>query len=588
MAFDSMTLSAIVGELRPRLIGAKINKIHQPDSHTILLKCHSQAGPLRLLLSSHPENGRIVATESTKENPPKAPMFLMVLRKWLEGARITGFHCTEGERVAILEAEGRDELGDLQPLFLVTEIMGKHSNIILYNEQRIIIDGIRRYGSHLSRYREVLPGKPYLPPPPMDRLPLCPSMEELAGLIYEYTEQDLAATLRRELKGISPLLADHILAEANIPAENTPDQLGEYELQRLHQALSRLDQMNREQSYQPTLRKQQGRLVDFSAIAPLIWPEEERFPAESMNQAVDAFYQQREEEQTFRKVKNDLSRSLRHHLARLDKKIALEETDLCQSEAADSYKDAGDLLAAYLWHLEKGMNQAELPSFSDPEQKITVKLDPALTPQENVQRYYRRYAKAKKARGSIQKQLDQNYQERDYLLSIEQAMNDSQSIQELSAVEREATQAGYHKNGGTQHPSGKQHQEKHAPSLPPRRVRSQDGFLILIGRNNKQNDKLSLSQARPDDLWLHTQKMPGSHVIILREGREIPESTIEEAAAYAAWFSKGKDSNQVPVDYLPAGKLRKPAGSRPGYVIFTGQRTLYVQPRQPHELAEEE
>ena len=588
MAFDSMTLSAIVGELTPQLIGAKINKIHQPDAYTILLKCHSQAGPLRLLLSAHPDNGRIVATESSKENPPKAPMFLMVLRKWLEGARITGFHCTEGERVATLEAEGWDELGDLQPLRLVTEIMGKHSNIILYNEQGIIIDGIRRYGSHLSRYREVLPGKPYLPPPPMERLALPPKDEEaLASLLYEHAEQELALTLRREIMGISPLLADHVLAAAGLPTEITPEQLGAYEIERIYQVLCQLGQCIRKQSYQPTLRRVQGRFIDFAAIAPATWLQEEQLSMESINRAVDSFYQQREEEQQFRKAQSELNRSLRHHLARLNKKIALEETDLCQSEAADAYKDAGDLLSAYLWHISKGMEQAELPSFSNPEQLITIKLDPALTPQENVQRYYRRYAKAKKARGSIQKQLDQNYQERDYLLSIEQSMNDSRSIDELAVIEREAVNAGYHKASGSQKPGAKANAEKRMPSLPPRQVRSQDGFTILIGRNNKQNDKLSLSLAKADDIWLHTQKIPGSHVIIVSEGREVPENTLAEAASYAAWFSKAKDSSQVPVDYLPAGRLRKPAGSRPGYVIFTGQRTLYVQPREPQEIIED-
>jgi len=589
MAFDSMTLSAIVGELKPRLIGAKINKIHQPDPHTILLKCHSQAGQLRLLLSAHPENGRVVCTESTKENPPKAPMFLMVLRKWLEGARITDFSCTEGERVATLDAEGRDELADPAPLHLVIEIMGKHSNIILYNAEKQIIDGIRRYGSHLSRYREVLPGKPYLPPPPMERLSLPPSSEEeLAALFYAHPDQELAAILRREIMGISPLLADHVLASSGMEEGLSPDQLGEYEIHCIYTILQDLGEMYEKNSFQPHLRQQKGRFLDFAAIAPAVWPQDELQSAESMNQAVDLFYRQREEEQQFRKAYNDLNRSLRHHLARLNKKISLEETDLCQSEAADIYKDSGDLLSAYLWHLSKGMDSVELPSFADPEEKILVKLDPALTPQENVQRYYRRYAKAKKARGSIQKQLEQNYREREYLLSIEQAMNDCGSLEELSAVEREAVSAGYHKAGAPQKPGTKAGSEKRAPALPPRKVISAEGFTILIGRNNKQNDRLSLNQAAEHDIWLHAQKMPGSHVIIVSHGQEIPENTLAEAAAYAAWFSKGRDSNQVPVDYLPAGKLRKPPGSHPGYVIFSGQRTLYVQPREPQELKEEQ
>ena len=588
MAFDSLTLSAIVSELAPEITGAKINKIHQPDPYTILMKCHSPAGPIRLLWSAHPDNGRLVRTDSNRENPAKAPMFLMVLRKWLEGARIIGLNCTEGERVATLHAEGRDELGDPILLHLVIEIMGRHSNIILYNDQGLIIDGIRRYGSHLSRYREVLPGKPYLPPPPMNRSPLPPREEiDLAKLLYDNPEQPITVTLRREVSGVSPLLAEDIVVRSGLHEETLPDQLGEYEIHRIYTSLVELDRIIREKAYQPTLWKHQDQYLDFAAIRPAQWPKEEQQPANSMNAAVDIFYQQREKEQQLRKRYNELNRSLQRHIARLNKKIGLEEADLYQSEAAEAYKEAGDLLAAYLWHINKGMDQVKLPSFTNPEQIICVKLDPALTPQENVQRYYRRYAKAKKARGSIQTHLDQNRQERDYLLSIEQAMQDCRTLEELDAIEREASTAGYHHPATTSRkPGSKSGIDKGAPPLPPRRVISADGFTILIGRNNKQNDRLSLNRAGTEDLWLHAQKMPGSHVIIMREGREIPDSTLLEAAAYAAWFSKGRNSNQVPVDYLPAGKLRKPPGSRPGYVIFTGQRTLYVEPREPQEVQE--
>ena len=206
------------------------------------MKCHSPAGPIRLLWSAHPDNGRLVRTDSNRENPAKAPMFLMVLRKWLEGARIIGLNCTEGERVATLHAEGRDELGDPILLHLVIEIMGRHSNIILYNDQGLIIDGIRRYGSHLSRYREVLPGKPYLPPPPMNRSPLPPREEiDLAKLLYDNPEQPITVTLRREVSGVSPLLAEDIVVRSGLHEETLPDQLGEYEIHRIYTSLVELE-----------------------------------------------------------------------------------------------------------------------------------------------------------------------------------------------------------------------------------------------------------------------------------------------------------------------------------------------------------
>jgi len=579
MAFDSLVLYTITEELKPRLIGAKINRIHQPDPHTILLRCHGPAGQSKLLLSAHPDHGRVSLTEGSPENPTKAPMFLMVMRKWLENARITDIGCTDGERVACFTLDARDEIGDSRVLRLIIEIMGKHSNIILVDESDTIIDGIRRYGSNLSRYREVLPGRPYLPPPPMDKMPMPPASEEaLTEMLWNGAERTLAEQLKFHVKGISPLLVNHILTLAGLDGKDSPDTLGSGDIDRIYRAMTELHQQQKTMRLSPCLRRKHNGYGDFSAIVPACWEPEEIERCDSMNEAVDRFYQQKEEEAAFRRHQGNLKKVLRHHINRMNKKIGLEEADLMQCEAAEAYKTAGDLLAANQWYLEKGMTEAELPSFEDPDVKITVTMDPAKTPQENIQRYYRKYAKAKKARSRIEEQLEVNKEELYQLEGMEQAVEDSSEKDELIAVEREAINAGYIKP--VLNKKGKE-EPKHQAPLQPREIRTADGFTILIGRNNKQNDKLSLKMAKEDDIWLHTQKIPGSHVIIRQEDRPIPESVMLEAASYAAWFSKAKNSSGVPVDWVTAGKLKKPQGARPGFVTYTGQKTLYVDPKEP-------
>lgn len=582
MAFDSSVLAAVVCELNSHISGARINKIHQSDAHTVLLRYHAAQGSGKLLLSCHPQNGRLHRTESSPENPAKAPLFAMVLRKWLEGAKIQEISATEGERVATFFIDGHDELGDVVQLRLIVEIMGKHSNIILVHENGQIIDGIRRYGSSLSRYREVLPGRPYKAPPPFNRLPLPPRDEDqLAEAIYAEADRPISDILQRSILGLSPLLAKHSCLAANIPLNASGDTLGSGQINQLYQVLTTLKQQLTAQDFQPTLWQKGTKLLDFAALPPLQWPQPEQLAADSMNAAVELFYAAKEQEQRFLSKRQSLQKQLQHHEARLLKKIALQEEDFARSEAAEAYKEAGDLLSAYQWQLTKGMTEAALPSFADAAQTVSIALDGALSPIENIQRYYRRYAKAKKASSQIAQQLAANHQELSYLQSIQQSVEQTEQLEELAEPEREGIAAGFLKPAS---PAGRQKAPTTRPQqLPPRQYCSSDGFTVLIGRNNKQNERLSLREAAADDIWLHTQKIPGSHVIVVSGGKTVPEQTLAEAASWAAWFSKARDSAQVPVDYLPAGKLKKPANTPPGFVIFSGQKTLYVTPAQPPE-----
>lgn len=595
MAFDSAVLAAVAAELRPRLLNARINKIHQPDAHTLLLRWHSIQEKGRLLLCVHPNQGRIQLTQGERENPAQPPLFTMVLRKWLDGARITGLSCAEGERLAWLELEGRSELGDPIDLRLVIEIMGKHSNIILLRPAAgadraaspglagawDIIDGIRRYGSNLSRWREVLPGRPYRQPPPQGGLDLPPQdSQELAAALYDL-DQPLHQALRQGVRGLSPLLSRQVCLAAGLSPEAATDSLGAAEMDNLLRQLQDLARMLKEGSFSPTLRCHRGRYLDFAVLPPLDWPLEERLPAASMNQAVELLYSQREQEQQLNLRRQALLKQVNRHIARLAKKIVLQEEDLARSQAAEQYKTEGDLLAANLWQLEKGQTLVSLPDFTEEGHVTTIELDPALTPQENVQLRFRRYAKARKARFGVSRQLEANREELSYIQSIAQALSFAETLDELDEPQRELIAAAYLAPPAPAKGGRPRTKDKAAPPLPPRSYLTREGFTVLIGRNNRQNDRLSLHQAAPQDIWLHTQKIPGSHAILLSQGRPVPQASLEQAAAWAAWFSQARDSSKVAVDLTEASRLHKPKGSRPGFVTYTGQTTLLVQPQDP-------
>jgi predicted ribosome quality control (RQC) complex YloA/Tae2 family protein len=582
MPFDAIVLAACVGELQPELTGAKVNKVHQPDEHTLIIRYHGQSGNGRLLLCNEPQNGRIHKYSGNRENPAKAPQFVMVLRKWLEGARIKEIVATPNERIATLNFIARNELGDPVELRLIIEIMGKHSNIVLVDGRGVILDGIRRYGSQLSRYREVLPGRPYLPPPPITKLPFVPpDVDSLATALYNAADENLAQALKQKVSGISPLLAPNIPLMAGLSPELPVETMGSYEIGLIYQQLQMIEEKIKVGDYQPILTISGNQYTDYYAFSLPAWSERRSINFATMNEAVDAFYNQLELRQEFERRRNVLAKSLRLHRQRLQKKIELEEAELANCEAATAYREAADLLAAHIYYIEKGRDLVELPSFEDAERQVAIQLNPAKTIQENIQDYYHRYGKAKKSRHLIEEQLEVNRGQLAYLFSIEQAMEDSEVAGELAAIEKEAETAGFYQRRVI---IGRPRESTAEPApLQPRRYLSRDDFVILIGRNNRQNERLSLKQARADDIWLHAQKIPGSHAIISGGGREIPQSTIIEAASYAAWFSKARGSGKTAVDYTRVANLKKPPSTPPGYVTYTGQKTVYVEPLQPGE-----
>lgn len=587
MPYDSLVMAASSSEFQHKLLGSRVMKIYQPDKFSITMRFHTAEGNLQAYLSAHPVTGRAHFTNVSRENPGNPPLFCMVLRKHLEGGRLTAIEQLGWERILRFTFSTTDETGLPAERHLYLEIMGKHSNLILVDAaNHTIIDGIRRYSHHLSRYREVLPGRPYLLPPPQEKAVPEELQEEAfreALLAQEFT-LPLAKALTAAVSGLSPFLARELVARAGLKEMTTVEYLGEYDYHRLWQALAEIVRIRAAGEYQPVVLHLQGKPYDFAAIALVGVDTAEQHFYPTISAALDDFYQVREEQSRLESKQRELLKRVNTEIQRLVKKIALQEEDLAAAEAAEKYREAGELLTTYLYKIEKGMERIALPHFFEPEKLVEISLDPRLAPMDNIRHYFHRYNKAKNSKALIAAQLDSNREELAYVESILLALENCTDLVQLEEIKNEWVTAGYMP----------QKQDKKAQKGAKNQTTTEpfsyviDGYTILAGRNNRQNDRLTLSIAAKDDIWLHTQKIPGSHVIIRKKsGEEIPEDVIRQGAAIAAWHSRAKNSNQVPVDYTVVAQVKKPGGAKPGMVIYFQQKTLYVTPNLPNGIADE-
>ncbi len=583
MPFDSLTTTAAVRECQC-LVGGKITKIHQPDKYTAELRLYTPGGNRRLLLSAHPVFGRMQITERPSDNPPKPPLFCMVLRKHLDGARLTAIEQAPYDRIIRLDFAAHDEVGNPTERSLILEIMGKHSNLILTDTPTgQIIDAIRRYSHNVSRHREVLPGLPYMPPPQDDQPAWGePDADGFAAAIYagdlDMPPQKLMQTAFR---GLSPFLAREICQRAGLSDITDSCTLGAYEINNLYRNTQDIKRAVNKQDFLGTILKKDGQYYDYYPLELESHPAEQQEMLPTISQALDKFYQRRAERQLFETEHNALHKLLTREEQRLRKKIRLEEKDYAEAAKAEQYKEKAELLMAYLHTVTQGEQTVSLPSFYQPEVNVSIALRPDLSPVDNAKRYFHRYNKAKNAERQIGRQLELNRSELAYIESLLQNLTEAEILADLQMLQAELREAGYLKplkNGG-----------KKAVFQQPayKRFRTSDGFEIWLGRNNKQNDRLTTRLADKDDLWLHAQKIPGSHVILRSQpGRSFSDAAVAEAAALAAAHSQARTADKVPVDYTAIANVKKPNGAKPGMVIYTDQETIYVQPRELPEVSD--
>lgn len=571
MALDGAFLYAVKQELSS-LIGGRIDKVYQPSRDEIIISIRSEGSTKKVLFSSGANCARVHLTETAPENPKTPPMFCMLMRKHLGGGKLLSVRQDGLERILYFDFECMNEIGDMVKVTVAVEIMGRCSNIILISEEGRVIDAIRRVDAEMSRERMVLPGMTYTFPSKPEKISfLYSEKEEIREKLFSLHNNDLSKCLVSTFEGISPLFARECVDRASGKDisldeldENTFDKLCDYIFSEREKLLSGncnftvlIDEDNNLKDFCFTDIKQYGNLMTSKKFS-------------TAGETLDKFYSERDNANRLKQRSADMIKFLSNTSERISRKLALQREELRECELKDILKLKGDLVNANIWRLEKGQKKAVLENYYDDNKKIEISLDERLSPSQNAQKYYSEYHKSVNAEKKLTELIEKGEKELIYIESVLDSLMRSTTENEVLLLRQELAEQGY-----LRIKVGKQKPPK---ELPPMEFISSDGFKILVGRNNKQNDKLTLKTAEKTDIWLHTKDIPGSHVIICTEGNEVPENTITEAAVLAAYHSKGKNSAQVPVDYVEVRFVKKPAGAKPGMVIFTNNRTLYVKP----------
>lgn len=581
MALDGAFLYAVKNELEI-LKGGRVDKIHQPSREEIIINMRTQDGAKKLYMSSSADSARVHITEMNVDNPKVPPMFCMLLRKHLSGGKLIDIRQDILERILFFDFECTNELGDRVIITIAVEIMGRHSNIIIINQDGRIIDSIKRVDAEMSRERLVLPNMIYELPPRARRVNfLKDSDSDMINAVKNAKPAELSKVLMKTFEGISPIVAREWAFYTSKGTELCSDDMTDEYFSRLifiiHQTADILIHGLERKSPYYIIKDKNGLLKDFSFMrisqyGNLMITSE----TDSACQTLDMFYCQRDNMSRLKQRANDLFRLLSNTADRISKRISNQKDELAQCSNKDTWKLYGDLISSNIYRLQKGMKSALLENFYDEScPQISIKLDERKTPSQNAQHYYNEYRKAVTAEKKLSEQIKFGEEELAYIDSVFDSLTRAESEAEVIELRVELIEQGYIKS----RMKGK------IPKIqPPAEYISSDGYTILAGRNNKQNDKLTLKTAEKNDIWCHTKNITGSHVIISANGEMPPQRTIEEACIIAAFNSKARESSQVPVDYCLARYVKKPNGAKPGMVIFTNNKTLYVKPDR--ELAE--
>lgn len=568
---DGITLAAVRHELSNALTGGKIEKIQQPEKDELVITLRGASHTHRLLLCAGASHARAHLTQIRKPNPPDAPTFCMLLRRRLTSARVVSVTQSGFDRVLSLQLEASDELGEPAAYTLITEIMGKHANIILVGANGIIVDSIKRVTPAVSRVRCVLPGLEYTPPPSQNKLdPSLASFDDFLALCSQ--NGPVARRLFEAYAGLSPATADALLYALWGDDSIHGDTLSSAQKHSLAQKLTDFFASLCSGLTQPVvLYDDMMRPVSLQLLPPP--GEAENYTVySSVSEALEAFYAERDKHERLTQRHSALHRTLNNHLERVQKKLQLQQEILWGEEKREQDRRFGELITANLHAIPRGASAVTVEDYyRDPPERVTIPLESRFSASDNAQRYFKRYRKARVAAELAKSSV---VELEDELLYIEGQLDNLRKCTEESEVQElrdELIELGLLRKTHAR----KKAKQKQAPS-EPMRFRSSDGIDILVGKNNAQNEWLTLRAASSEDTWLHTQRIPGSHVIVRASG--VPERTLKEAATLAAYFSRARCGAQVPVDYTLRKNIRKPAASRPGYVIYTTHRTLYVTP----------
>lgn len=575
MPLDGVTLAGIVDELTCKLLGGRVDKVTQPESDEIILTIRGRGENHKLLLSANASAPRLHFTATQKVSPLQAPMFCMVLRKHLCGGKLLAITQPDFERIVELDIESPNEMGDRSVKKLIIEIMGKHSNIMLVSDTGAILDAARHISHDTSSVREVLPGKAYMRPPSNGKT--SPLEADADIFMQKLSKEDKAGikiqqALYQSFNGVSPVMASEICLLAGVAPDEFTGTLSEAARSRLYEAFTGVFAEVRQGCFScQAYFDDQNKAVDFTARPLTLYAHHRVETFASPSAMLEAYYRQRDADYRIAQKTADLRKLVAGHMERCVKKRLLYEKTQIEIQDRDRFRMYGELLTAYIHEVEKGADCFVALSFYNPGEEVEIPLNPMLTAPENAQAYFKQYNKQKRTFAALQEQMKQNDDDLSYLESVSVALQTASDEGDIADIRSELAGQGFVK---------KKHvlRAKVQKKSKPLHFVSSDGFDIYVGKNNTQNDELTLRFAQNGDLWMHTKDIAGSHVIVRTNGAALPDRTISEAANLAAFYSKGRGSSQVPVDYTPVKHVKKPNGAKPGYVIYDHHKTAYVTP----------
>lgn len=570
MSMDGLSLYSAMNELNKRLAGGKIDKIQQTDKEELLLMVRSLGQTYRLLINASAADNRVQLTELKKQAPSEAPMFCMLLRKRIAGGKIVRFEQERLDRVLKISIETYNDLGDLSVFALYCELMGKHSNIILVNEKGVIVDAIKHVGLGMSSVRFVMPGLEYSAPPAQDKQDPSKASADDFSMAMCMVGMSIAKALSNAFFGLSPAVAAQLVARYTDKTECT--QLSEAEREELAERLAAFyaDMAQGKEKASAVLNA----LGETEAVYPFAIAGGGIKLYDSIGEALDSLYINSDRREWAKRHGASARKVLQNNIERCEKKLALYADALNSGEQMEKCRLYGELLTANLHSLKSGTDTAAVDNYyADPVERIAIPLDRQLTPGENAQRYYKKYQKLKAARDMAIVQREQTLSELNYLEGQLDNLTKCTAENELSELIEELKDQGYIKRD-----KGGKKKMKLAASKPMHFV-SSTGADIYVGKNNRQNDELTLRFASPNDIWMHAKNIPGSHVIVKGAGEQ-DTAAMTEAALLAAYYSRARGSENVAVDYTPRKYVKKPAGAKPGMVIYTTNKTAYVTPSE--------
>ena len=577
MAMDGVSVAALTYEISRVLVGSKVDKIQQTEPDELLISFFGPCGGKKLRLTANAAVSRVCFTEDRKQSPKTAPLFCMLLRKHISGFKLISALQPDFERVIELTFEGLDEFGDVVQRKLIAELMGRHSNIILTAEDKII-DSIKHIDFSVSSVRQILPGLVYACPPSQNKKnPMeCTLGDVLETLKAADEKEKTDKAVLSSFRGISPLVAREICHLAGVGSDRFMGQLSYDEVLELATAANTMFKSIKENAFSPCflISKETDKPFEFCAAEITQYGETaESVQTETMSEAVESFYRERDKKERMAHKSARLVKLISTNIERCAKKIALQTAELDDTKHMETYKKYGELITANLYRIKQGEKIALVEDYYEEDcPTVSIPLDTRLSPADNAQRYYKKYNKAKTAKEALAEQMEKAEKELAYLESVEEMLTLAETAEDLSEISEELYEEGYIKRS-------EQGKKKKALSKPMELYTS-DGFRVLVGKNNRQNDQLTLKTAKNADLWFHTKDIHGSHVILCYEHENpFTDTAIIEAARLAAKYSKAKFSENVPVDYTLVKHVKKPSGAAPGMVIYTDQKTVYVTPQ---------